>query len=136
MGAAVQDRVDPCPDWDGVRLICTVYCHLRSAQSARQTDHQKTNSWYGRCRTTATPVSQWTVAEDPDADQPTIAVSKWVAQEAALQSQAAAAVAAQEEEALPPLPVEAPPRRPSTAPVSKWTLVDYDEDNPPTDLEG
>ena len=42
----------------------------------------------------------------------------------------------EEEEAPPPLPAEAPPRPPAAAPVSKWTLVDYDEDNPPADLEG
>ena len=50
-----------------------------------------------------------------------------------MQSQATAPL---EEETLPPLPPEAPPRKPSAAPVSKWTLVDYDEDNPPADLEG
>lgn len=42
----------------------------------------------------------------------------------------------EEEEVPPPLPAEAPPRPPAAAPVSKWTLVDYDEDNPPADLEG
>lgn len=42
----------------------------------------------------------------------------------------------EEEELLPPLPAEAPPRPPAPAPVSKWTLVDYDEDNPPADLDG
>ena len=42
----------------------------------------------------------------------------------------------EEQEAPPPLPVEAPPRPPIATPVSKWTLVDYDEDNPPDDLEG
>lgn len=42
----------------------------------------------------------------------------------------------EEEEEPPPLPAEAPPRPPAAAPVSKWTLVDYDEDNPPADLEG
>lgn len=46
------------------------------------------------------------------------------------------AVKEEEEEEPPPLPVEAPPRPPAAAPVSKWTLVDYDEDNPPADLEG
>lgn len=85
-------------------------------------------------RKVGTPVSRWTVAEETDPDQPAIPVSKWVAQEAALQSQAA--VNSQEDtEAVPPLPSEAPPRRLSTAPVSKWTLVDYDEDNPPADLD-
>lgn len=42
----------------------------------------------------------------------------------------------EEEEVPPPLPAEAPPRPPAAAPVSKWTLVDYDEDNPPADLDG
>ena len=42
----------------------------------------------------------------------------------------------EEEELPPPLPAEAPPRPPAAAPVSKWTLVDYDEDNPPADLDG
>lgn len=42
----------------------------------------------------------------------------------------------EEEELPPPLPAEAPPRPPAPAPVSKWTLVDYDEDNPPADLDG
>lgn len=48
------------------------------------------------------------------------------------------AVQEEEEEVPPPLPAEAPPppRAPAAAPVSKWTLVDYDEDNPPADLEG
>lgn len=46
------------------------------------------------------------------------------------------AVKEEEEEDPPPLPAEAPPRPPAAAPVSKWTLVDYDEDNPPADLEG
>ncbi|DBA82509.1 TPA: hypothetical protein ACH3X2_000737 [Trebouxia sp. C0005] len=79
---------------------------------------------------TAAPVSKWTLAGDSEADHPAIPVSKWVAQEAALQS------VKEEEEAPPPLPVEAPPRPPTATPVSKWTLVDYDEDNPPDDLEG
>lgn len=108
------------------RLLSTaMYVQLLFASLAFQT----------YCRTT--PVSQWTVAQDPDADRPSIAVSKWVAREAEMQSQAAAAATVQvEDEAPPPLPIEAPPKRPSTAPVSKWTLVDYDEDNPPDDLEG
>ena len=50
--------------------------------------------------------------------------------------QAAMQAVKEEEEALPPLPAEAPPRPPAAAPVSKWTLVDYDEDNPPADLDG
>ncbi len=50
--------------------------------------------------------------------------------------QAALQSVKEEEEAPPPLPVEAPPRPPTATPVSKWTLVDYDEDNPPDDLEG
>ncbi len=50
--------------------------------------------------------------------------------------QAALQSVKEEEEALPPLPVQAPPRPPTATPVSKWTLVDYDEDNPPDDLEG
>ena len=50
--------------------------------------------------------------------------------------QAALQAQKEEEEAPPPLPAEAPPRAPSSAPVSKWTLVDYDEDNPPAELDG
>lgn len=53
-----------------------------------------------------------------------------------LDVQAALQSVKEEEEAPPPLPVEAPPRPPTATPVSKWTLVDYDEDNPPDDLEG
>ncbi|KAL3151330.1 hypothetical protein ABBQ38_013163 [Trebouxia sp. C0009 RCD-2024] len=79
---------------------------------------------------TAAPVSKWTLAEDLDTEQTAIPVSKWVAQEAAMQA------VKEEEELLPPLPAEAPPRPPAPAPVSKWTLVDYDEDNPPADLDG
>ena len=50
--------------------------------------------------------------------------------------QAAMQAVKEEEELPPPLPAEAPPRPPAAAPVSKWTLVDYDEDNPPADLDG
>ena len=50
--------------------------------------------------------------------------------------QAAIQAVKEEEEVPPPLPTEAAPRPPAAAPVSKWTLVDYDEDNPPADLEG
>lgn len=50
--------------------------------------------------------------------------------------QAALQAVKEEEDLPPPLPVEAPPRPPTATPVSKWTLVDYDEDNPPNDLEG
>lgn len=50
--------------------------------------------------------------------------------------QAAMQAVKEEEELPPPLPTEAPPRPPAPTPVSKWTLVDYDEDNPPADLEG
>lgn len=50
--------------------------------------------------------------------------------------QAALQAVKEEEEVPPPLPAEAPPRPPAPAPVSKWTLVDYDEDNPPADLDG
>ena len=51
-------------------------------------------------------------------------------------SDQAALQTVKEEEVLPPLPIEAPPRPSASAPVSKWTLVDYDEDNPPENLEG